>query len=277
MPRIAKDFKTSLFFRIGSLEIRKLMSYRVDFWIRNAIGILAQFGLFYFLWLAIFQESGKTMIGGFSFDGMIFYSTLSVLFSRFIQNRGRGYEISREIYEGTYTKFIIYPVSYFRFKYAQNLGASLTVAIQVILFGALFFTFLNTPPEANFSLSSFSMAFASILLAHFLNFLIFMPIEGIAFWADNVWTLMVMARLIIDLTGGALIPLTLFPDWAHEALLWTPFPYLFHIPIRSAMGLISFHEWLFSFGVTILWCLALFFLGQAFWKRGDRQYTGVGI
>ena len=47
-----------LLWRVTSLEARTHMSYRVDFWLNAVVGFVADFGVVYFLWMAVFRESG---------------------------------------------------------------------------------------------------------------------------------------------------------------------------------------------------------------------------
>ena len=48
----------SLFFHLVNLEARKLMSYRVDFWITMVVNLVVNLVVLWALWTAIFAESG---------------------------------------------------------------------------------------------------------------------------------------------------------------------------------------------------------------------------
>ena len=52
-----------LFWHVVSTEARTQMSYRVDFWLNAVVSFVAQIVLMYFLWQAMFSESGATRIG----------------------------------------------------------------------------------------------------------------------------------------------------------------------------------------------------------------------
>jgi ABC-type uncharacterized transport system permease subunit len=49
------------------------MSYRADFWISALFGFVIQMGVVYFLWDAMFRESGQERIGGYTFRPMLMY------------------------------------------------------------------------------------------------------------------------------------------------------------------------------------------------------------
>jgi ABC-2 type transport system permease protein len=125
--------------------------------------------------------------------------------------------------------------------------------------------------------ASAAMALVSVLVANLLYFLIGFAIQGIAFWADNVWSLRVTQRLVAAILGGGLLPLTLFPGWARLLLDALPFPYLYWVPVTTLLGQASPLEWLQGLGVALAWCAGLALLAREVFRRGYLQYTGIGI
>jgi ABC-type uncharacterized transport system permease subunit len=136
-----------LFWQVLSVEIRARMSYRADFWINALVGFLAEFGLVWFLWDALFRESGRDVIAGFDRTGMVVYYLTVILLGKFI--RGREFEgaVSHDIYQGDLTRYLLYPAPYFPFKLAQRLGALAPAVMQFALFGTGAAIFLDVPPE----------------------------------------------------------------------------------------------------------------------------------
>ncbi|MEI2640250.1 MAG: hypothetical protein V9F03_14845 [Microthrixaceae bacterium] len=53
------------------------MSYRADFWINVVIGFVAQYGVMFSLWQALYRESGQSTIRGWTFPMMILYYVLA--------------------------------------------------------------------------------------------------------------------------------------------------------------------------------------------------------
>jgi ABC-2 type transport system permease protein len=121
------------------------------------------------------------------------------------------------------------------------------------------------------------MAAASLLVANLLYFLMSYPLQGVAFWADNVWSLIVTQRLVTAILGGSLLPLTLFPDGARAVLDVSPFPSLFWVPVTTLLGRVDVATWLGNLAFALAWCAALALLGRAVFRRGYLRYTGVGI
>ena len=269
--------KAKLFWEIFSVEVRKRMSYRADFWINSVVGILVNLSVFWFLTYAMFAASGQPTLGGYTERGMILYYVFVSLMGRIVQSNEMEMGISQDIYEGGLTRYLIYPVSYKAVKYAEQAGSVAPQLIQLTLFGILAPFIVGIPPEVHITPASVAMGLLSLALANVLHYLLVIPIQAVAFWADNVWSLLVAERFAIAFLGGQLLPLGLFPEWARAALTWLPFPYLYSFPVRALMGSVSAGEWVMGIVIGGAWCGIAAGIGRWIWRRGDLQYTGVGI
>ena len=269
--------RPSLFLRILSIESRRQMSYRADFWINAVLGFAAELTIAYCLWAAIFRASGSATLGGFTFDGMLLYYVAAILIGKLVRGQERELSVARDIYEGSLNRYLIYPTVYGVFKYAEHLGSLLPAVLQAVLFGLVASWAL--PLSASSGIDAVSVAGAVVLvaLANLLAFMMRFPLQAVAFWADNVWSLNVMLRLATEFLGGLLLPLSLFPDEVAAALHWSPFPYLFYVPVQTLLGRVDLDQWLRSIAVMSFWCLAIGALSLWVWRRGERTYSGVGI
>jgi len=265
-----------LFAHIFTAECRKLMSYRADFWINALLGFLAHFGVMYYLWRAIYREPAA-VIAGYSFEGMVLYYLLVILIGKLVRGTTHAADISQDIYEGSLSRYIVYPTSYFAFKYAQHLGLLLPALVQLVIFGLLYALVLPLPAEAHMTPLTVVMATVATLLANLLFYTMTAPLQAIAFWADNVWSLIVMQRFATSLLGGAMLPLGLFPDWSQPLLAALPFRYLYDFPVNTLMGRVAAGEWLAGLGIGLAWWLAIGAVTRLVWRRGMFSYTGVGI
>ena len=266
-----------LFASVVSVETRKLMSYRADFWIHTVVAFSAELLIAYSLWQAVFAATGRQRIGGFTFGGMVFYYVAAILVGRLVRGQERQISSAQDIYDGSLSRYLVYPAPYLGMKYAEHLGALLPALLQVLLFGVAAALVLPAPPDTTVSIGSLAMAAVSVALANLLWFLIRYPIQAVAFWADNVWTLNVMVRFASEMLGGLLLPLSLFPEPLQKILLLSPFPYLFYCPVMTLLGRVPVGEWARGVAVVVLWCAALAWVGGRVWRRGERVYTGVGI
>jgi ABC-2 type transport system permease protein len=269
--------RPSLLLRIASLEARTRMSYRVDFWLSTVVGFAAQLALAYFLWQAIFATQAREVIGGFHFEGMVVYYVAVLLVGKL--TRGREFEgaVSDDIYQGGLNRYIVFPVPYLPFKYAQHIGAMLPSVVQFVLFGVVTLLLLDLAPELRPTAGRLAMALGAAALANLLHFLMSFPVQAVAFWADNVWSLEVARRLIVSFLGGYMLPLSVFPDWALPVLEVLPFRFLFDFPVRALLGQLTVGSWALGLLVTAGWCGVFAVIARIVWKRGSLQYTGIGI
>lgn len=265
-----------LFLSVFSIEARKLMSYRVDFWINTLIGSLANFVLVYFLWAAIFHEPGQ-IISGYSFDGMVLYYVFTILLGKLVTGPSNPTDVAQDVYDGVLSRYLLFPASYLLLKYAQRLGLLLPSLVQMVLLFGLYLLFLPFPQEVAITPSSVLMGLVSLAIANALYFVISATLQLVSFWADNVWSLVVMMMFVSRLLGGAMLPLDVFPDGLRPWLSALPFGYFFGFPIDTLMGRVPPSEWAAGMLISLLWLVALTATCRLVWRRGMLQYTGVGI
>ncbi|MEM8885691.1 MAG: ABC-2 family transporter protein [Planctomycetota bacterium] len=266
-----------LFLQIVSLEARTKFSYRVDFWINTVVGFSVELFVAWFLWKAVFEASGAELIGGRTFPQMVVYVIAAVLLGKFAIGRDFEGTISGDIYEGGLNRYLLFPANYVGVKYAQQLGRMVPLVVQVLLFGAFVVPLLGVAGEFKLSFGSVAMAMVALAVSNLLNFLMVFPLQATAFWADNVWSLMVAQRIVGSILGGFLLPLSVFPDAMRTTLEYLPWRFFYDFPARVMLGEIGFAEWLPGMALALGWCVVFRFLGRAVWNRGLYQYSGVGI
>ena len=95
-----------------------------------------------------------------------------------------------------------------------------------------------------------------------------------AFWTERASAIEQFWFLLYTFLSGMVAPLELFPDAARAMVMWTPFPYLIYFP---ASMLINRPEHVLQGFLTMgLWGLLFFGLNRWLWRRGLRQYSGMG-
>lgn len=261
---------------VMAMEFRKIFAYRSDFWITFLGQIFIQLLVTVSLWQAIYQGNNVETMQGYHLEQMALYYLVANIGMRILWGENIGF-ISREIYEGTFTRYLLYPISFFQYKTISSISYSLFYCTQLLVFYFLYHLFFI---EAAFSYGELSHLFSGLLL-FLISAMLFLQlafiIELLALWVDNVWTLMIMVRFFITFFGGGFIPLSFLPQWAQELLQWTPFPYLIYLPVRTILGLSTQNEILKGLSLTLLWMVLLSTVVKIIWSKGQKQYTGVGI
>ncbi len=260
---------------VVSLEFRKILVFRTEFWVTFLGQSLVQLVIARSLWTAIFEQQNVSEINGFTLPMLTLYYVIVPIGSRILTGENLGF-LSREIYEGTFTRYLLYPLSWFQYKTLTYFTYSLFYAFQLMIFFVGYKFYLN----GGMSLFEFGNLFLGIglfLISSLTYLLISMAVELLSLWADNIWSLMVMLRFFSNFLGGALIPLAFFPKEAQVILSYTPFPNLISLPARTMMGLTSGQEIFQGLLVIGFWAVILALIVNLLWQRGQKKYTGVGI
>lgn len=263
-------------FQMFLMEVRKLITYRADFWANFFGTTFFSLIIAYFLWSSIFTFTQSEVMSGYTMDNMIFYYLVAPLIFRIQQGQGIGF-ISREIYDGSLNKYLLYPTNIYKMKEATYFAHSLFFFIQFLIVLVLYNFFFYNSEIFQFSFLNLGLFFISVTLAAVLFFYLFTICEFMAFWFDNIWSLGVIIRFSTSFLGGALIPLVFFPDWAQNILQYTPFPYLIDFPYQVLVGKVTTFDIFQKSSITLCWLLFFKYISRFIWKKGQYKYTGVGI
>jgi ABC-2 type transport system permease protein len=262
--------------QVFMIEIRKVLAYRTDFWIQFLGVLLVQFTVAYYLWKSVFDTQGVHEVGAYSFRTLMLYYLLVPLIGRAVRGSDTG-DIVQDIYDGSLTRYLVYPVSFLAFRLTRDFAHTVIFLAQCLVAVLVYEAIFSSGGLAVVTLTNVGMTLGAVLVGTALHFVMISFVELTAFWADNVWSLVVIERFITGLLGGAMLPLALFPESLQRVLAWLPFGYLVSFPVRCCMGQMGIHEW--SVGMAICGAWIVFFLAgfRFLWRRGLLQYTGVGI
>lgn len=266
-----------LFLDVVLIEARTRMSYRVDFWINAVVGFGIQVLLAWFLWAAVFRESGATRIAGYDLPAMLLYFVAAVLYGQIVRGPELAAGVSTDIYDGGLNRYLVFPASYFLVKYAQGLGSLAPALIQLVLLGSLFPLLVTSEAGVAVTAGTVAMSLVTASAANLLYFVMSFPLQCVAFWADNVWSLSVALRLVSGLLGGFLLPLAVFPEAAQPLLRWLPFRFFYDEPVGVLLGRVGVGAWLEGLGLCLAWTALLLLPARAVWRRGTLQYSGIGM
>jgi ABC-2 type transport system permease protein len=255
-------------------EIRKILAFRFDFWVTFIGQSLIQIVISISLWKSIFHSHESQEMMGYSLQSIVLYYLIVPVGSKMLTGENIGF-LSREIYDGSFNRYLLYPISFFQYKTLTYLTYSFFYGLQLVVI-FLFYHILNTGLQAE-QLLNLLAGFIFFLLASAAYSQLAMTIELISLWADNIWSLMVMTRFLCFFFGGAYIPVDFFPEFLKDVLVFTPFPYLINLPIKATMGSARIEDLLSGMIALLVWTL-LFHLGaRLLWKKGQYHYNGVGI
>ncbi len=183
------------------------------------------------------------------------------------------WEFEREIIEGKLSFRLLQPLDPFWHYFASHAAerfARLPFAFALIgLFFLLYREAFWLP-----SLGTLILFLGVVTLAFALRFLMQYTLAMFAFWIERATALEQFWFLFYLFLSGLIAPLEVFPPLMREIVLWTPFPYLIYFPAHLLVGLPTD----VGRGVLVMlgWSGILFALYRWLWRRGLRQYSGMG-
>ena len=183
------------------------------------------------------------------------------------------WEFEREIVEGKLSLRLLQPLDPVWHHVARHLAEKMTRIPLIALFCGLFFVLY---PDAAWipQVSNIFLGLSAIALAFILRFAIQYTFAMLAFWTERASAIQQFWFLFYVFLSGTIAPLEVFPDAVRQIVEWTPFPYMMHFPAILLMGLPV------DFGRSILimfgWTIIFIVLNRWLWRKGLKQYSGMG-
>ncbi|MEB3229304.1 MAG: ABC-2 family transporter protein [Synechocystis sp.] len=183
------------------------------------------------------------------------------------------WEFEREVIEGKLSFRLLQPLDPVWHHVARHWAEKLTRLPILVIFAGLFF---GLYPEA-FWLPNpwhFLQALVGIMASFGLYFVIQYTFALCAFWTERASALQDLWFLFYIFLSGIVAPLETFPETVRQIVLLTPFPYGVYFPAAALVGLpLPFFR---SLMMIALWGGLILLLNRWLWRRGLRQYSGMG-
>jgi ABC-2 type transport system permease protein len=251
------------------------LAYRVNFLLEVISGIVASL-IVVFLWLAVYRSAGRQIIGQYSTAEMVTYILGGGLINTFILHTAENPETSTSIQNGGLSNLLTQPIHPYVVWWARDLGSKLFFLglglLSYVFIWFFFRQYLVLPAAAQ----SFGLFIISLVLASALQFLLFQALSLLAFWIENTHGIRFVMRVIMEVVGGAIIPLSFFPKTLQTVFAALPFPYLVYLPMRLYLGKITPTHAACQLLAELAWIAGLLWLNVYLWRKGIRQYVSMG-
>ncbi len=142
--------------------------------------------------------------------------------------------VERILFEDIRTGNLAYytnkPISFFLMRYIESLG-NMTVSFLICGGFGVFITIIltGTPP---FEWKYFPLIFLMCFISSAINVLIYAGIGLCGLWMDSIRTLGMAIERLAFIFGGAIFPLSIYPEWFVSIAKWTPFYSVYYLTIR---------------------------------------------
>lgn len=183
------------------------------------------------------------------------------------------WEFEREIVEGKLSFRLLQPLDpgwhHFASHFAERFARLPFAVILVVLFFVLYPQALWIP-----SFSDAVLTLVTVLLAFTLRFIMQYTFAMFAFWTERASAIEQFWFLFYLFLSGMVAPLEIFPPLLRQVVQWTPFPYMIHFPASILIGLpVNVPQGIL---ITVGWIALFFGLNRWLWRRGLKQYSGMG-
>lgn len=250
------------------------MVYRINFFL-EIISVILSSLIIVFVWLAIYKSSGKGVLGGYKIQEMVTYILGGGLINSFILTTAENPETSQSIQEGTLSAMLIKPLCPYWIWFARDVGSK-TFLLLLGIIGYLGVLFIFRDYIFLPDIKTLTLFVLSLMLAALLQFLIFEFLSLLSFWIENTYGIRFTMRVIMEVAGGAIIPLSFFPQILQKLFLILPFQFLIYLPMRIYLGKIPIDQLLYEFLKEAAWIAGLAITNLVVWEKGVRQYVAMG-
>lgn len=245
-------------------------AYRFDH-LMSIVSTCMQFFIFWGIYRALYGSSAEV-------DGI----TMSMVSTNFVLSMGLGavfnpddFFIPQKIWDGSIATELLRPISLKGRMIAENLG------------GALFSLIFHFAPVAVIASLSVGMCapaspvmFALFLLSAALGFgvlwTISFAVQMTSFWLVNIWSLITIKNVFVNVLSGSMIPLWFMPEWMKGVLDFTPFSSIYFTPVQIYLGQLSFGEIAVKCCIQLIWIAVIYLMGNILWLRGQRKLVVQG-
>jgi len=255
------------YFQAFLAELKRLRAEGMDF-VLHLSYIPLLIIILYFLWSIVYQNTSS--VQGYSFNEMMAYVLVAVVFRRLIANSWVAHKIEHYITDGDIVTFLCRPFDFKKFMLSTRLAHNFYFGLMLLPVLLIILAIFN----AEFKFLELALALAILVAGFAFTFLEFYTIGLCAFWLERIYGLRHAFDWMQEILSGTWFPVTLFPAFAQQALQFLPFQHLVYTPTALALGKISLLQGLEGLAVLIIWVIALNFASNWIWKKGFRKYDG---
>lgn len=183
------------------------------------------------------------------------------------------WEFEKEIVEGKLSFRLLQPLDPVWHHVWSHIGERFArlpfIAALIGLFFALYPDSFWIP-----SVSTVLLFIFTAICAFAFQFLIQYTFSMFAFWTEKASAIQDLWLLVYIFLSGSIAPLEMFPETIRNIALCLPFPYILAFPASILSGLpVNVPQGLM---VMAGWAIVFFGLNRILWRKGLKQFSGMG-
>jgi len=183
--------------------------------------------------------------------------------------------LPQKIWSGTIANELLLPVSFKGRILADNLGNSLFQLIFHFMPALVVVIFAGGIAHP-VGLSNLLFFLLSTLLGYGVLWAISFAVQMCSFWLVNVWSIVTIKNVFINVLSGSMIPLWFMPEWVKVVMRFTPFSSIYFTPIQIYLGQLAPLEILRKCLIQLVWIVIISLIGDGLWKKGRKKLVVQG-
>ena len=259
---------------VFNLGLQNTFVYRWNYFLRALFGLIPLAGTV-FLWRAVFAEKGGSL-HGYDYRSMIWYYLLTLLVSNLVTPTEDEWQIASDIREGQINSFLTKPVNYLAYRFSIFLSGRLVYTAVTIPTILLIFICYRDYITLPFALTTYILAFVSLVMSAMIQFFITYTLALMAFWILEISTIVFIVYSFEYFLGGQMFPVDIMPLGVQAVMKWLPFYYELFCPIAIFLGRLKGAELATALLIQAGWVLIMWAAARTMWKRGLGHYQAVG-
>lgn len=270
MDYAIKRIKFVLF--VAQVKLREWAIYRFRLFIWIISGIVEPI-VWSVLWYVVSSNADDMKIGSAQ---VLTYYALIALMSRVTQSWTYD-ELRKEIYEGRYSKYILWPSSMVLYRLGLDLGNKIMNVVTMLPFWIVWVWILIRGKNWEVGIGNIPVMGLAMLLAILVKFSLDVVLAHLGLWVERAEGIGVLYTYAQKVCGGIVVPLMLLPDWARIMCNALPLRYIFSFPVEVMMGTVKGTEVIWGFTAGVVWCAVMAFAVSVLLRKGLPRYEAVGI
>lgn len=258
---------------VADVTYKEWSAYRTHSMVSIIVGPV-YFIVQYFIWTAVYAN--QSTLGGMDLAEMIRYFGITTLIG-YLTMDFADWNLSMLVRTGKFLTFQLRPIHHRSFALFQKIGhRSLGFLFEFVPCLLIFIFIFGVDMRP----TSYLWTILSIVLAFLMNFYVNYLIGLTSFWLVQSNGIRSAFLLVSSIFSGALIPLSLFPDWLQTIQFFLPFQYIAYIPAMVFTGQYSLGGVQLSIeqtvGLQAIAVVIMLGLNELVRRLAMKRFTAVG-
>lgn len=227
----------------------------------------------------IFWEIYKTLYGANTqVDGI----TMSMVTTNFILSIGleavfyiNDFYLPDKIGNGSIATEMLLPISFKGRMIAENFGVAIFKLVYHFV-PALILSIIIMGIEKPASGAMLVLFILSAFLGYGVLWTISYVVQMCSFWLINVWSIVTIKNVFVNVLSGSMIPLWFMPDWLGGIVEYSPFSSIYFTPIQIYLGQLSYEEIVYKCALQLVWIVIIYAVGNLLWIKGKKKLVVQG-